>query len=54
VEEASVTIALLGSGLDEAAMAHAPEVAGPLRRALTALSAAVVHASAPGPSYPLP
>ena len=54
VEEACMTIPLLGAGLDEAAMLHAPAVAEPLRRCLAALYAALVDPSLPGPSYPLP
>ena len=53
IEEASVAIPLLGSGLDEQAMRHAPVVVIPLARALQAL--AQLHAGAPaqGPAFPL-
>jgi chromate reductase, NAD(P)H dehydrogenase (quinone) len=54
VEEASVAIPLLGSGLAEDALAHAPAVAGPLRRALEALAAMHSSVAAQGPSFPLP
>ncbi len=54
IEEASVAIPLLGSGLDEEAMRHAPAVALPLGRALAALSALHAGQPAQGPAFPLP
>jgi chromate reductase len=53
IEEACVAIPLLGAGLDEAAMQHAPAVTIPLTRALGAL-AAVRALAAQGPCFPLP
>jgi chromate reductase, NAD(P)H dehydrogenase (quinone) len=54
IEEASVAIPLLGAGLDEAAMRHAPAVTIPLARALEALAGVHAGASAQGPAFPLP
>ncbi len=54
IEEASVAIPLLGAGLDEAAMAHAPAVVVPLTRALEALAASHAGNAAQGPAFPLP
>jgi NAD(P)H-dependent FMN reductase len=54
IEDASVAIPLLGSGLDEAAMRDAPAVVAPLTRALAALAAVHTGASAQGPAFPLP
>jgi chromate reductase, NAD(P)H dehydrogenase (quinone) len=54
IEEASVAIPLLGAGLDEAAMRHAPAVAIPLARALEVLAQLHAGAAAQGPSFPLP
>ena len=54
IEDASVAIPLLGSGLDEAAMRHAPAVVLPLTRALAALAAVHADAAAQGPAFPLP
>jgi chromate reductase, NAD(P)H dehydrogenase (quinone) len=54
IEEASVAIPLLGAGLDEAAMRHAPAVVVPLTRALAALAAVHAGAAAQGPAFPLP
>jgi chromate reductase, NAD(P)H dehydrogenase (quinone) len=54
IEEASVAIPLLGSGLTEEAMAHAPAITGPLRHALEALAAVHTAVAAPGPCFLLP
>jgi chromate reductase, NAD(P)H dehydrogenase (quinone) len=54
IEEASVAIPLLGAGLDEAAMQHAPSVALPLARALEALAQVHAGAAAQGPAFLLP
>jgi NAD(P)H-dependent FMN reductase len=54
LEEASVAIPLLGSGLEEAAMRDSPAVAVPLTRALSALATAHAGATAQGPAFPLP
>jgi NAD(P)H-dependent FMN reductase len=54
IEEASVAIPLLGAGLDEEAMRHAPAVAIPLAQALQALAQAHAAGSAQGPAFPLP
>ena len=45
VEEASMTIPLLGANLDEDGMVSTPSVAAPIREALVALSEAVVRAA---------
>ncbi|ACH84625.1 MULTISPECIES: NADPH-dependent FMN reductase [Acidithiobacillus] len=45
VEEASMTIPLLGANLDEDGMVSTPSVAAPIRGALLALSEAVVRAT---------
>ena len=45
VEEASMTIPLLGANLDEDGMVSTPSVAAPIRGALVALSEAVVRAA---------
>jgi chromate reductase len=55
VEEASVSISLLGAHLDEEGMVAHPAVARAIRAALAALHDAVVlRHSGPGPSFPLP
>jgi chromate reductase, NAD(P)H dehydrogenase (quinone) len=54
IEEASVAIPLLGAGLDEQAMRHAPAVTIPLSRALDALAGVHATAAAQGPAFPLP
>jgi NAD(P)H-dependent FMN reductase len=53
VEEACVTVPLLGSGLTEEAMARDPAVTATIRRALHALSAAVDPGASRGPSFPV-
>lgn len=53
VEEASVAIPLLGAGLDEEAMRHAPAVTIPLTRALAVLAALHAGTAAPGPVFPV-
>ena len=45
VEEASMTIPLVGANLDEDGMVSVPSVAAPIREALVALSEAVVRAA---------
>ena len=55
VEDASVTIPLLGAGLDESSMAASPMVSQAIRGALAALHCAVVlQQGAQGPTFPLP
>jgi chromate reductase len=41
VESASITIPLLGAGLDESTMAATPSVVGPIRESLRAIQHAV-------------
>lgn len=50
----SVTVALLGAGLDEAGMLDSPAVAAALRGVLAAIHEAVGAPGAPGPSFSLP
>lgn len=55
VEPASITVPLLGTGLDEEAMVAAPFAAGALRDALAALGEAVARDRPASPvSFPLP
>jgi chromate reductase, NAD(P)H dehydrogenase (quinone) len=55
VEEASITVPLLGSGLSEEAMLQSPAIGGAMKTALAALYTSVIlHKSGQGPSFPLP
>lgn len=55
VEDASVCVPLLGSGLTEEAMHQSPAIAGAVQSALAALYASVVlQQSDQGPAFPLP
>ena len=53
IGEASVTLALLGAGLDEDGMVGSPEVAAALRGVLAAIHEAVGAAGAPAPTFSL-
>nr|WP_316638713.1 NADPH-dependent FMN reductase [uncultured Roseateles sp.] len=53
VEDASVSIALLGSKMSKSEMVESPAVSGSLKSALAALHGAVVLRAAPGPTFPV-
>lgn len=53
IREASVSIALLGSGLDEEGMLRSPAVADAIRGALQGLQAALAPGAGAGPSFPV-
>lgn len=53
IREASVSIVLLGSGLDEEGMVGSPAVAEAIRGALDALEAALAPGAGAGPSFPV-
>lgn len=53
VPQACVSVALLGSGLDEEGMVHSPEVAAAVATLLRALRAALAPPVPEGPSFPV-
>lgn len=53
VEEASVSIALLGSKMSESEMIESPAVGGALKSALAALHGAVALRATPRPAFPI-
>jgi chromate reductase len=54
VEAASISIPLLGAGLNEEGMVDSPSVSGAIRSALSDLHSNVVLQAGQGPTFPLP
>jgi chromate reductase len=53
VEEASIAVPLLGSGLDEEGAIRDPQISAALRRALRVLQGAASGSERPGPTFPI-